>query len=60
MRLTPPAGEDEAAHWRRCAAEARRSAEDSVDQITKQTLVDIAEAYEQLAAVAEAKLAADK
>ena len=60
MRITPPDGEDEAAHWRRCAAEARRSAEESIDQITRQTLVDIAEAYEQLAALAEAKLATDK
>ena len=60
MRITPPAGEDEAAHWRRCAAEARRSADETVDQISKQALVDIAEAYEQLAALAEAKLAANK
>jgi hypothetical protein len=60
MRITPPTGANEATHWRRCAEEARRSAEESLDQITKQTLVDIAEAYEQLAAVAEAKLAANK
>jgi hypothetical protein len=60
MRVTPPAGEDEAAHWRRCAKEARHSAQESLDQITKQTLVDIAQAYEQLAALAEAKLAANK
>jgi hypothetical protein len=60
MRITPPAGEDEAAHWRRCAAEVRRSAHETVDQISKQVLVEIAEAYEQLAALAEAKLAANK
>jgi hypothetical protein len=46
MKITPPAGEDEAAHWQRCANEARRSAEDSADQIAKKALADIAEAYE--------------
>jgi hypothetical protein len=60
MRITPSADEDEAAHWRRCAAEARRSAEASADQITKKTLADIANAYEQLATLAQAKLAAEK
>jgi hypothetical protein len=55
MKITPPAGEDEAAHWQRCANEARRSAEVSADQIAKKTLADIAEAYEQLARLAQAK-----
>ena len=60
MRIAPSAGEDEATHWQRCAEEARRSAEESLDQICKQILVDIAEAYEQLAVLAEAKLAANR
>jgi len=60
MRITPSAGEDEAAHWRRCAAEARRSAAESADQIAQKTLADIANAYEQLARLAQAKLAAEK
>jgi hypothetical protein len=60
MRITPSADGDEAAHWRRCAAEARRSAEESADQIAKKILTDIADAYEQLAALAQAKLAARK
>jgi hypothetical protein len=55
MKITPPAGEDEAAHWQRCANEARRSAEESADQIAKKALADIAEAYEQLARLAQAK-----
>ena len=60
MRITPSADGDEAAHWRRCAAEARHSAEESGDQIAKRTLTDIADAYEQLAALAETKLATKK
>jgi hypothetical protein len=60
MKIAPPAGEDEAAHWRRCAEEARRGAQESIDRVVSQTLADIAEAYEELAALAEAKLAANK
>jgi hypothetical protein len=55
MQIAPPVGEDEAAHWQRCANEARRSAEASADQIAKKTLAEIAEAYEQLASLAHAK-----
>jgi hypothetical protein len=60
MRIAPAADGDEAAHWRQCATEARRSAEEGADQIAKKTLTDIADAYEQLAALADAKLAAKK
>jgi hypothetical protein len=52
MNITPPPNEDERAHWRRCAEDARRTAEQVGDAISKQTLLDIAEAYEQLAALA--------
>ena len=58
MKITPPPSKDEGAHWRRCAEDARRTAEEVGDPISKRTLLDIAEAYEQLAALAEAKLAA--
>ena len=60
MSLTPQSDENEPAHWRRCAIDARRSAEQTIDQVTKKILTDIADAYEQLAALAEAKTASQK
>ena len=60
MSLTPQPDEDERTHWRRCAENARRNAEQSIDQVTKKILADIADAYDQLAALAEAKLASQK
>ena len=56
--MKPPTTlEDEPAHWRQCAEDARRAADDTVDPIEKSTLIDIASSYEQLAVLAEAKLA---
>jgi hypothetical protein len=47
--------EDAPAYWRRRAEEARRAAERMVDPISKKTLLDIANAYEELAASAAVK-----
>ena len=44
-------------HWRRRAEEARRIANQLDDPIAKKTMLDIAHSYDQLAALAEAKLA---
>jgi hypothetical protein len=60
MSITPRADEDEPAHWRRCAAETRRASKQTVDPISKKTLAEIADAYEQLAALAQARRAAEK
>jgi hypothetical protein len=57
---TPASSENDPAHWRQCAEEARRAADQTVDPIEKSTLIDIASAYEQLAVLAEAKLATQK
>ena len=46
---------DDPAHWRQRAEEARRTAEQLDDSADKKTMLDIAEAYEQLVALAEAK-----
>jgi hypothetical protein len=54
---TPTPREEGPAYWRRRAEEARRAAEQMVDMISKKTLLDIAEAYEQLASFAEASAA---
>jgi len=59
MRITPQAGEDEPVHWRRCAEAARRASKRTVDPISKQTLAEIADAYEQLAALAQGRLAVE-
>ena len=46
------------AKWRSCADRARREARETADPVTRDTLVEIADAYERLASLAEAKLAA--
>ena len=51
---TPPMIDDPA-HWRLRAEEARRTADQLNDSADKKTLLEIAEAYEQLATLAEAK-----
>jgi hypothetical protein len=43
------------AHWRQCADQARRAADQETDPTTTATLLEIAEACEKLAALAEAK-----
>jgi len=55
---TPTSRTDDPAHWRKCAQDARRSADQLGDRADKDTLLAIAEAYEQLAGLTEAKLAA--
>lgn len=53
---TPTSVEKDPAHWRQCADQARRAAEQDTDPTTTKTLLEIAEAYEKLASLAEAKL----
>jgi hypothetical protein len=48
---------DDPAYWRRCAVEARRTADQLDDPIAKKAMLDIAISYEQLAALAAARLA---
>jgi hypothetical protein len=56
--MKPPTTlEDEPARWRQCAEDARRAEDEAIDPIEKSTLGEIASAYEQLAALAEVKLA---
>ena len=55
--MTTPPMIDDPGHWRRRAEESRRTADQLNDPADKKTLLDIAEAYEQLATLAEAKLA---
>jgi len=43
---------DGPAYWLRRAEEARRTADEMADPISKKTLLDIAKAYEELAAFA--------
>jgi hypothetical protein len=55
--MKPPTTlENEPAHWRQWAEDARRAANDTVDPIERSILIDIASSYEQLAVLAEAKL----
>jgi len=53
---------DEPAQWRAQAEEARRAASQSqgVDPFAEKTLLEIADAYEQLVRLAEATLASGK
>ena len=48
---------DDPGHWRQCAEEASRTADQLDDPADKKILLDIAEAYEQLAILAEANRA---
>jgi hypothetical protein len=57
---TPASSENDPAHWRQRAEDARRAADEAVDPIEKSTLLDITTAYEQLAALTEAKLITEK
>jgi len=56
MKISPVPHENEAAHWRRCAEDARRAAEQALDSVSRKTLAEIADAYERLATLADAKL----
>ena len=53
---TPTSLEKDPAHWRERADQARRAADQEIDPTARETLLEIAEAYEKLAAHAEAKL----
>jgi len=53
---TPPKIDDPA-YWRRRSEEARRTADGLDDPIAKKTMLEIATSYEQLARLAEARLA---
>jgi hypothetical protein len=46
---------DDPGHWRQRAEESRRTADQLDDPVDKKTMLDIAEAYEQLLALAEVK-----
>jgi hypothetical protein len=57
---TSASNEDDPAHWRLRANQTRRAAMQMLDPIAKKTLMEIADAYVQLATLAEAKLASKK
>jgi len=59
MHISTPVEKDPA-YWRQCADHARRTADLETDPTTTKTLLEIAKAYEKLAALAEAKLALSK
>jgi hypothetical protein len=48
--------EKDRAHWHQCADQTRRAADQETDPTASETLLEITEAYEKLAALAEAKL----
>ena len=50
-----PAARDDANHWRSLASEARAVAEGVIDPVAKRIMLKIAEAYERLAALVEAR-----
>jgi len=53
---TPTSAEKNPAYWRQCAEQARQTADQETDPAANKTLQEIAESYEKLAALAEAKL----
>jgi hypothetical protein len=57
---TTAQSENEPARWRERAQDALRTADQTADPVEKQLLLEIAAAYEQLAALAAAKLSAKK
>jgi hypothetical protein len=48
---------DDPKHWRQLAQEARASADQLDDPIAKKTMLEIAEGYEQMAVLAEKRMA---
>jgi hypothetical protein len=46
---------DDPTHWRQRAKESRQTADQLHDPVARKTMLEIADAYEQLAALAEAK-----
>ena len=55
--MTALSSNDDPAHWRQRAEEARREAEQIDDPSTKNDLLEIAAAYERLAAIIETRSA---
>lgn len=53
--MNTPLDIDDPAHWRRRAEEALRMAELIEDAEAKQTMIDIAKAYEEMALIIEAR-----
>jgi hypothetical protein len=53
---TPTSVEKLPAHWRQCADQARRAADQEIDPTASETLLEIGEAFEKLAGLEEAKL----
>ena len=51
--MTRPTLKDDAKHWRQRAQESRSIADQLDDPVAKKTMLEIAEAYEQLALLAE-------
>jgi hypothetical protein len=50
-----PSASDDASHWRSLASEARLVADGMRDPLAKQIMLRIAEGYERLAGLAEAR-----
>jgi hypothetical protein len=48
------------AHWRRRAQETRSIADRLDDPVAKQTMLEVAQHYEQIATIAETRVVADK
>ena len=53
--MNKPSPIDDPAYWRQKADEARRMADQLADPESKQTMMEIAAAYEQLAKIAEGR-----
>jgi hypothetical protein len=53
----PSMKKDDPMHWRQLAHDARAAADQLPDPETKKTLLEIADGYEQLALIAEKKMA---
>jgi hypothetical protein len=53
--MNTPTPNDDPAHWRQLAEEARRMADQLADPETKQRMLEIAASYEELAKIAEAQ-----
>ena len=56
----PTSSMDGPAYWRRRAEEARQTAEEMADPVSKRTLLDIARAYDELAQFAASKQGSDR
>jgi hypothetical protein len=55
--MAHPSMKDDPMHWRQLAHDARSAADQLGDPESKKTLLEIAEGYEQLALIAEKKIA---